>query len=445
MRKSLIVCAVIFLGVFVYAQTAPAVESSFHGQFRINSYLQDASDKETFGDADKVGSRLRYRPTWDVAFDNGVKLHLQLNIGHIDSNLTQSDPVRIRHGVVSTPLPFAEDWTLAGGLIPLSDKFGDTLFSGDWDFNPLTFALLGKTGGLDIRFGHGNVLEGTHQVSDDIDLWLLDIDSAATGFGISAYRFGNYSGFNQQISDPPGPFASGFDKDEQYYVGARYAREVGTAAFNAWAVYNSGQRDPVGGGASVDNDGWAASGQVKLPVGAAKVGFLVVYASGDEDYEAGLDSDSFITPMSLYGGTGYWGYTGQLNVQGPTDTKIDDALVNIDGGSAGFNAGTPPLNLGRGILTVQANASFNLIPDELDGYLAVGWYQSDDEPTGFDDEIGWDVIAMGNYHFGSGLNLEFGVDYAELGKGHFGSTALGSGAGKERDMFLVFSRFQLEY
>jgi hypothetical protein len=147
--------------------------------------------------------------------------------------------------------------------------------------------------------------------------------------------------------------------------------------------------------------------------------------------------------MSLYGGLGYWGYTGKINVQGPTDTKIDGHAINIDGGTAGFNSNNT--NLGRGVLTVQANASFNIIPDELDGYLGVGWFQSEDSPSLSDDDIGVDLIAMGNYHFGSGLNLEFGVDYLSMGEGHFASTVNGPALEVERDIFLVFSRFQLEY
>jgi hypothetical protein len=422
MKKLLFVFALLFLGVFVYTQTAPAaVEHTFHGQFRINSFHQDASDETDFaatvGSQKNVGSRLRYRPTWEVEFDNGVKLHLQLNIGHIPS---------------TTPIPFMEGWTLVGGLVPLSDRFGDTLFSGDWDFNPLTYALIGKVGEADVRFGHGVAAENDFVEADDVDLWLLDVD-LPMGLGISAYRFADYGA--------PG----GFNKDTQYYIGARYATDVGTAHINGWILYNSGEREALGAGLDRDNEGWAASLQGKVPVGPAKVGLLLVYASGDEDYQssvAGRDSDSFITPMSLYGGTGYWGYTGKLNVQGPTDTAIDQHMVNIDGGSAPWNSQT---NLGNGMLTLQANASFNLIPDQLDGYLGVGWFQSDDSPTGVDDDIGFDVIAMGNYHFGSGLNLEFGVDYATLGEGHFDSVDLGPGLDEERDVILVFSRFQLEY
>lgn len=436
MKKLFIVAAVIFMGVFVFAQTAPAVEHTFHGQFRINSFLQDASDETDFsatvGSQANVGSRLRYRPTWDVEFDNGVKLHVQLNIGHIPENISQSGPVLLRHGIVSTPLPFMEGWTLAGGLIPTSDRFGDTLFSGDWDFNPLAFALIGKAGSLDVRFGHGVASEGSFTDTDDIDLWFLDIDSPM-GFGISGYRFADYSS--------PGAF----DKDTQYYLGVRYATEIGAAAVNGWVLYNTGERESLTAGADRDNDGWAASAQVKAPFGPAKVGLLVVYASGDEDYAstvAGTDSDSFITPMSLYGGTGYWGYTGKLNVQGPTDTAIDQHMVNIDGGSAPWNSQT---NLGMGMLTVQANAAFPLIEDTLDGYLGIGWYQGDDSIPGADDDIGWDIIAMGNYHFGAGLNFEFGVDYASLGDGHFDSVDLGAGLEESRDVVLVFSRFQLEY
>jgi hypothetical protein len=72
-------------GIMVFGYTsASAVKSEFHGQFRINSYSQTESD--TFG-RDVAASRLRWRPTWDVAFENGVKMHMQLNIGHIKENM----------------------------------------------------------------------------------------------------------------------------------------------------------------------------------------------------------------------------------------------------------------------------------------------------------------------------------------------------------------------
>jgi len=114
----------LLVGVFA-ATEAPAIESEFHGQFRINSYFQESSDGDTIiggspAEADDaMASRLRFRPTWDVSLDNGVAMHLQLNIGHINSNLSNArytlngsssgDPVvSLRHGYISAPIPFYE-------------------------------------------------------------------------------------------------------------------------------------------------------------------------------------------------------------------------------------------------------------------------------------------------------------------------------------------------
>jgi hypothetical protein len=423
MKKFFIVSAIIFLGVIVLAKTAPAADSTFHGQFRINSYYLSVDPEGAPDDMSTQANRLRYRPTWDVSFDNGVKLHLQLNIGHINSNMSQTGPspvgcgVCIRHGLVSTPLPM-EGWTLVGGLIPYNDKFGQTLFSGDWDFNPLAFALIGKLAAADVTLLHGNVAEGLEGVKDDVEAWILDIDFPV-GLGVSFYGLIDQSmGMN-----PSGDI-------DQYYFGARYAQNFNDVAFNAFIVFNTGTFDGAGaGGADIDNEGVAVQLQVKIPVGAAKIGLQGVYATGDGTDFGSADSDAFISPQSIYGGHGYWGYAGKLNVQGPTDTGIDDP-VRIDGGSYS-NA-----NLGTGILSLQANASFNIVPDTLDGYFAIAWMAQEDEVPGMDDSIGFDIIAMGNYHFGAGLNLEFGIDYLSADKGHHGG---------EADSFLAFSRFQLEY
>jgi hypothetical protein len=138
--------------------------------------------------------------------------------------------------------------------------------------------------------------------------------------------------------------------------------------------------------------------------------------------------------MSMYGGHGYWGYTGSFTVQGPTDTGVDDP-VRIDGGSY------VPFNLGMGMQTIQVNASFPVIPDKLDGYLAAGWYQGDDSLPTRDDSIGYDLLAMGKYMFGSGLNLEFGVDYAAMDDGHHANVLFN----ESRNLVLLFSRLQLEF
>src|SRR3990172_11631757 len=192
----------LLVGVFA-ATEAPAIESEFHGQFRINSYFQESSDGDTIiggspAEADDaMASRLRFRPTWDVSLDNGVAMHLQLNIGHINSNIANArytlngsssgDPVvALRHGYISAPIPNYTDFKIVAGLVPMSDKFGDTLFSADWDYNPLTYMLLGKVWDIELRIAHGNLAEGAESShpADDIDQWFFDADTK-TGFGAS--------------------------------------------------------------------------------------------------------------------------------------------------------------------------------------------------------------------------------------------------------------------
>jgi hypothetical protein len=453
MKKLFIVSAVIIFGVFVFAQTAPAevLSSTFHGQFRINSYYEDRSDENVFGDEDTVqGSRLRWRPTWDVEMENGVKMHLQFTIGHINSNNglarfdNGGDPAfALRHAYVLAPMPAVggiEEWNVVGGLVPWDDKFGQTLFSSDWDFNPLAFALVGKVSNLDIRAAHFNAVEGDASIGDDVEGWVVDAETP-WGLGISWYYVNDGRDGSSGIRSAVTGGTAGDVK--QHYLGARYARDFGTVGFDGFVVYNSGEIEEAGGptGPDLDNDGWLAKVQLKAPVGPAKVGLMGIFATGDGQDFGTRDSDSFITPMTVLGLTGYWGYTGKLNVQGPTDTRIDGDNLNVDG--AGGNGGNLA-NLGTGMVSIQANASLPLIPDVLDGYVGIGWYQQEDEKTGTDDDIGYDLIGMATYHFGSGMNWDFGVDFASLGEGHHGSTSA-SLVNQDRDVVLLFSRFQLEY
>jgi len=441
----------LLVGVFA-ATEAPAIESEFHGQFRINSYFQESSDGDTIiggspAEADDaMASRLRFRPTWDVSLDNGVAMHLQLNIGHINSNLSNArytlngsssgDPVvSLRHGYISAPIPFYEAFSLTAGLVPLSDKFGDTLFSSDWDYNPLAFVLNGDVSGIKVRVAHANANEGSEGTSapeDDIDQWIVDADTEV-GLGASYYALNVNSGSSR--------LGSGNTSANEHYVGVRYNTEVSSLDLGGWAVYNWGERDFSAGEMERSNSGFAVKGEVKADVGRFRVGLMGLYASGDEDFSDSTkdDSDAFITPMSIVGHTGYWGYTGKLNVQGPTDTGIDCQAINIDGADYCSGAG-----LGSGVTTVQANVSTNLIPDRLDGYAAVGWFQNNDVPASQEDAIGTDIYAQLKYHFSPNMALEAGIDYVLLGEGHPDNLEGGTTT-ESRDIMLLFSRLQLEY
>ncbi len=428
-RKLILLSAMTLAGTFALGQTqASAVETLWHGQFRINSYWQDGSKNETFGAGKDVqASRLRFRPTLDFKFDSGVKAHIQLNIGHINSNTSNArfdksgtDPaVGLRHGYISAPIPGYTDWTLTAGLVPLSDKFGDTLFSGDWDWNPLTYMVSGKVGDIDLRVAHANLDENSEggEPADDLDQWIIDADTKM-GLGASFYALNANS-----------------SKRNEYYAGVRYAGKADMVDYNAFAIYNWGQ-DNSNAALQRKHSGYAVKAEAKVPVGAAKFGVMGVYASGDKDFADTTkdDSGAFITPMSFIGHTGYWGYTGKLNVQGPTDTGIDDSHINIDGSLGGTT--------GNGITTIQANLSFPIMP-KLDGYAAAGWFTQNDAATGENKNIGTDLYAQVKYMLADSLNLEAGVDYVALGKGHAASVALATP--ESRNVTLVFSRLQLEF
>src|SRR3990172_8274797 len=179
MKKKWIVFIVVSVFVLCSVVPAMAVESTWHGQFRINYYSMN-QDKDV--DAGKAAARLRWRPTWDVKVNNDVSMHMQLKIGHIQSNTSNAryeqggDPaVAIRHAMLSFTTPVTGG-KFAAGLVPMSDKFGDTLFSGDWDFNPLALSWMGKYQNADIRLATGKLMETSPSKDDDLDAFLADID-----------------------------------------------------------------------------------------------------------------------------------------------------------------------------------------------------------------------------------------------------------------------------
>lgn len=444
----------VLAAVLFYVDRSEAVEarSEFHGQFRINSYYQDSSKENTIIGSNRaeedntLASRLRFRPTWDVTVGDSVKMHLQLNIGHINSNTSNSrytldgdsatqDPVvSLRHGYLSSPIPSFDQWTLTAGIIPISDKFGDTLFSSDWDYNPLAFMISGDLGPVKLRLAHANLDENNESTqatgsADDVDQWIFDVDSEL-GIG------GSYYGLNVNTANTS---LGNSSSANQHYLGLRYKGDFDIVNFNVWGLYNWGTRKFNAGLAERNNSGIAIKGEAAMNMGKLDIGVMALYASGDKDFTNSADSDSnaFVTPMSIIGHTGYWGYTGKLNVQGPTDTGIDNQAVNIDGADYASGYG-----LGTGMTTIQAKASFPVISDLLDGYAAAGWFKSNSVPSGQKNQIGIDLYAQLKYMFSEHMALEVGIDYVALGKGHPDNAGLTS---ESRNIMLAFSRLQLEY
>lgn len=456
-KKPMLLFAAVLFAIFSFESSASAinVETFWHGQFRINSYYENASKDDVFTKSDDIqASRLRFRPTLDLKFDNNIMAHIQLNIGHINSNVSNArfdnsgnPAVALRHGYISAPIPGYENFTLVAGLIPMSDKFGDTLFSSAWDYNPLTYEVLAKVADTDLRLAHGNLKEGNENhvsPADDVDQWFVDWDTKY-GVGFSFYALNDNSKPNSIITNAINlgsakPNATHTFED---YIGVRYAGKLEPVDFNAFLIYNWGKRRFDASPGEVNerkNSGIALKAEAKVPIGAAKAGILAIYTSGDKKFGDPTESKShsFITPMSIVGTTGYWGYTGKLNVQGPTDTGVDNDNINIDG--ATYSNGR---NLGRGLTTIQANLSFPVV-ERLSGYAAAGWYRSNSAPAGRSKNIGTDLYVQARYMFASFLSLDAGVDYAFLGKGHPNSSAV-LASEEARNVTLLFTRLQLEY
>ena len=219
------------------------------------------------------------------------------------------DPVvALRHGYISAPIPDLEGWTLTAGLIPLSDKFGDVLFSSDWDWNPLAFMLTGEVSNIKVRLAHANLWEGGESQSptDDIDQWIVDADTDM-GLGASYYRV--------NVNTDPDPLGDG-EKINQNYLGVRYDGTFNQFDVGGWVLYNWGTWKGLSF-PDEENKGYALKGEVKSEFGKAKVGVMALYSTGDDFAGGSTDHDAFISPATLAGTTGLLGLHGQAQRPGP--------------------------------------------------------------------------------------------------------------------------------
>jgi len=406
------------------AGTAPEV--SFGGQYRINSYT--LMDKDGAGNI--AASRLRIRQNIDLKFSEEFSTHIQFNIGHITegignhtSNTSGSDnlgnavntrgvTVGLRHAVLK--YKFSDAAILVAGLVPVSDKFGDTLFSSDWDFNPLAYALLGNTGAIDYRVAWFKVAENGEvdetpaaKTMNDIDGYLLDLggDLGVAKVGVMGL-----------LIQTPNAAADGYEGNS--WVGIRGDGSTSGLGWHLSLVNSNVKKTPIG--TTDDASGIQLLAKVDGKAGSLGWGVLALNSSGDKG------NKGFISPQTLYGGQGYWGKTGILNIQGPTDTGMDANMLRTD-------------NSGLGLMTIQANVSSPLMVN-LGGYLGAGWYQANQEDGAGNKDIGTDIYAEVKYSFpNSPLALQAGVDIASLGK------AAPNSGGKTRTATAVFTRLQAEF
>lgn len=430
--------AALLAGWAVSASAGTVPEVSFGGQYRINAYTLNDDD----GAGDIAAARVRIRQNIDLKFSEQFSTHIQLNIGHITegidnhaTNTTGADSpgagdrgvtVGLRHAVMN--YKFSDAALLKAGLVPIPDKFGDTLFSSDWNFNPVAVVLQGNAG-VDYRaawmkiqengetdeIGAGNIPAGKaagDKTDNDMDAILLDL-----GKDLGVANVGVMGLVIRTPENGIGVPSDGYETNS--WIGIR---ADGSAASLKWhaSVVNSNVDKSVFGNAD-DSTGWQVLAKVDGKVDKVGWGLLGLYTTGSDDAE-----DSFFSPQSLYRGQGYWGKTGILNIQGPTDTGMDANMLRTDNG-------------GLGLTTVQANISSPLM-DNLSGYVGAGWYQANEDNTAGDKDIGTDVYAQVKYKFpDSPLALDAGFDVASLGK------AAPNSGGDTRTASAFFARLQAEF
>lgn len=417
-KKILPICTVIFLAM---AGTVRAVDTTFGGQYRINSYALQDDD----GAGDIAAARVRIRQNIDLKFSEQFNTHIQFNIGHINEgignhNLNQNDEasVGLRHAVMN--YKFSDAALLQAGLVPIADKFGDTLFSSDWDFNPVAVLVKGSAG-VDYRAAWMKIQENGEtdetaagaDTDNDMDAYLLDL-----GKDLGIANVGVMGLVIRTPENGTGINSDGYDSNS--WIGLRADGSAGDAKCNWHVSVVNASVDKSAAGTADDAQGMQLLVKADGKVGTIGWGALALYSTGDKGGEG------FISPQTIYGGQGYWGKTGILNIQGPTDTGMDVNNLRTDNG-------------GLGLTTLQASISSPLAAN-LDGYAGIGWYMANEDDASGNNDIGADIYAQVKYRFpNSPLALDAGIDIASLGK------AAPNSGGDSRTSTAVFSRLQAEF
>lgn len=410
------------------ARTGPEV--SFGGQYRINAY---SADNDVAGQDKQTAARVRIRQNVDIKFDERFKSHLQLELGHTTDNITttagsdRQTNLNVRHAVLDyTTL---SGINLQAGIVPLSDYFGDTLFSGDWNYNPVAVSALAPLGAGKLRAFAGTLREtvgaGGETVSKD-DTTHYQLDYRLPLSGNAQINFG--ASYVTLTPDVAAPFRSG--SHGNYGVGAQF--ELGRGLqLNGFVMGSTTDKKLLAPGAG-DGSGAAVKLELTGQAGSGKFGLLATHATGKSN------GSGFLPAMALSRTNGYWGYTGILTIQGPTDTGFDGDSVNIS-------------NNGYGLSTVQAKYAFPVTAD-LTGYVAAGWFGNTKAPTGRSGDVGTDWLLMGTYRFNKYLALDFGGAFAKLkdslsgySNGIVGGAAFNQGVGVSRNKNALFTRLQAEF
>ncbi|RMD91190.1 MAG: bZIP transcription factor [Alphaproteobacteria bacterium] len=386
------------------------------GQYRINGYVVD----DDVGGLSRAAARLRLRQNLDFAFDERFSTHLQFELSHTSDNVTTTSEssrgtnVDLRHAVLA--YRFGNGLTAEAGLLPLSDRFFDTQYSSDWDYNPLALALDIPLAAGRLRLIAADLNEGQETVADDfLHLaadYRLDVGDGWVNLGAQLLNVAAPNGRQQEHVmlglSGSAPLRAGFELSG-FVAGSFTDRDLLATARRGRGIALGLRLAGPGG--------WE---------------LLATHASGRRD------GSGFLPVMALARTYGYWGLTGLLTVQGPTDTGFDGDGVNIS-------------NNGFGLTSVQGRYATELARDwRLT--LAAGYFGNSRTPRPRSGFLGVDLLAMLSWRLTDILGLDAGIAYARLddgvsgySNGVIGGTHFNGPVGVERDKIAGFTRLQAEF
>jgi len=364
----------------------------------------------------------------------GDRIGVELRRGYLTYQDGESGVFRV--GIQDWHDAFGESYTLGSeGAVDDYDSFGAVLANSVWDFNVGGLSYSGTTllsDRVNVNAGAFVLWEGATQEPDEAFLVTLDLDRAISNdrsIGFSAYYLSDQGGYSYPIVLPDGsPFA--YRSSWDLWMGLRANTLLGSVPIRGFAIYNTGERNDVGGTPRFHHDGVALKLEAgALTFGPGKLHFQTLYSTGAGQREESQRNGFRTIAQSARdndGAQGYWSYLVLTSPHGPSD--VQDLGVSLQ-------------NRGLGLFTVQGKYDYP-IPGGLTGTLAVGWFRSDVvNPVGGSNDMGTELANMFAYDFGGGLTLDLGASV--LFTGDFYKTS--PGAASPDNLWEAFSRVQLEF
>lgn len=321
------------------------------------------------------------------------------------------------------------------GVLDWHDSFGDTLASSDYEFDiagvdwTKTYSELGNLkvilGGF-VLIDEALLFDSTDQPgSHDAFMFTCDVDKPigdCYSVGGSVYNIDDHGGYSYPTI---GPYHSSWD----LWLGLRARSTAKELPWNAFVIYNPGERDDLTGPIFKHN-GWASKLEAgPIPFGPGKFSAQVLWSTGESNPNSD-DSSEFRTPAQTYrdndGSQGYWGYLWITSPNAPADVK--DLGVSLQ-------------DRGLGLFTVQTKYEIPL-SKKLTTTSAAGWlWSSATNPVSDSRNMGPEVAQSFTYNFGGGLTFDFGASVLFTGE-YWAAAPL---AQRPNDLWMVFSRLQLEF